>query len=109
MATLNSTLTNVTGTGTDVEIGGITSNQGKISEIIVSNMTDSGTNTEKNITYQIIVRSNNEDYPITPVTGLIKDETHIIPMSTFISHTDKVKISIPNGKKVDTVVSIIEL
>ena len=109
MATLNSTLTNIT-TGTEVEIGQINSSQGKISEVIVSNMTTNGsTDADNNITYQLIVTSGNTNYPITPVTRLLKNETHIIPMSTFISHTDKVKISIPNGKKVDTVVSIIEL
>lgn len=106
MATLNSKLTPVTGPtpNENIEIGAITSSQGKISEIVVSNTT-----AETDITYQIFVNHNSTPYPITPVTRLLDGEAHTIPMSTFISSSDKVEINIPSGKTVDTVVSVIEL
>ena len=104
MATLNSKLTHVTGDGTKKPIGSISSSQGKISEIIISNTTNTGT--DKTTTYKIFV---DNDYPITPSTKLLENEVHIIPMSTFINNSNVVNIEVPSGKTVDTVVSVIEL
>ena len=114
MATLNSILKSVNTTG---EIGSSTASQNKIAEVIISNTSG------ENIKYQLKIKTSNGEFPITPKTRLLVGESHVRPMSTFISAKDgdnnTLNITVTNDKdtpeksdnpkKVDTITSIIEL
>ena len=114
MATLNSILKSVDTTG---EIGSSTASQNKIAEVIISNTSG------EDIKYQLKIKTSNGEFPITPKTRLLVGESHIRPMSTFISAKDgtnnTLNITVTNDKDttedstnpktVDTITSIIEL
>ena len=115
MATLNSILKSVNTTG---EIGSSTASQNKIAEVIISNTSG------ENIKYQLKIKTSNGEFPITPKTRLLVGESHVRPMSTFISAKEGndnniLKITVTNDKDtsessnnpktVDTITSIIEL